>query len=401
MVGLSLLISFGTWLPGMEFLTEIPGLSLLRVPSRILFAAGFAFAVLTAWACQGLLLLDKSETNRGRAGSELAIAGVVMLAIALAAAVMLLGDGVLIDYLWGAVALLVFGIIFILRQRLRIGSRSFMLLLLPFVILDVGGVSISQVEFRLPQEVQAERISLAEELSGQDDLYRIYSPSYSLGQYMAARSGLEFASGIDPLQLSDYARFLNDAGGVKNAGYQVPLPPLMEDNIYRSNLEAVPSAKKLGLLSVLYLIANYPINAVGWSYSGVIDGVYVYENQYWLPRAWVQPPDTELGDSVRPVNAVDWRPNSININADGPGLLVLSEIDYPGWIVEVDGVRAPLEAPAGILRGVNLGEGTHQIHFVFRPVSVYLGLTMAGATILICLVVCINYLVRRRHDYQK
>ena len=68
------------------------------------------------------------------------------------------------------------------------------------------------------------------------------------------------------------------------------------------------------------------------------------------------------------------QPNRITLKANGPGLLTLSEITYPGWRVVVDGQEAEMKTIAGILRGVELLEGEHQVEFIFRPLSVYLGL---------------------------
>jgi len=57
--------------------------------------------------------------------------------------------------------------------------------------------------------------------------------------------------------------------------------------------------------------------------------------------------------------------------------LVLSEVQYPGWKVVVDGNRQPIELAYGLLRSVNLPEGDHVVEFSFRPLTVYVGLGMA------------------------
>jgi hypothetical protein len=63
-------------------------------------------------------------------------------------------------------------------------------------------------------------------------------------------------------------------------------------------------------------------------------------------------------------------------------VLVVSEVDYPGWTVRVDGEPAEGLRAYGVLRAVALGAGSHVVEWVFRPWSVFIGLGWAGATLL-------------------
>ena len=81
------------------------------------------------------------------------------------------------------------------------------------------------------------------------------------------------------------------------------------------------------------------------------------------------------------MKSIDWQPNRIAISASGPGLLVLSEVDYSGWALKVDGEKRPIQRVAGLLRGVELGPGEHQVVFSYFPIELQLGL----AAQLICL----------------
>jgi hypothetical protein len=62
------------------------------------------------------------------------------------------------------------------------------------------------------------------------------------------------------------------------------------------------------------------------------------------------------------------------------GLLVLSEISYPGWRVRVDGRDANLVTANVAQQGVLLDKGWHTVEFLYQPHSVYLGaaLTILG-----------------------
>ena len=74
------------------------------------------------------------------------------------------------------------------------------------------------------------------------------------------------------------------------------------------------------------------------------------------------------------VSIDQWSPNRIEMTAEGPGKLVLSELVYPGWVASVDGEAVHIEEFDTILRAVSLDAGSHHIIFAFRPGSVYIGI---------------------------
>jgi uncharacterized membrane protein YfhO len=101
------------------------------------------------------------------------------------------------------------------------------------------------------------------------------------------------------------------------------------------------------------------------------------------PRAWLQPVGEPLGEGARPVEVLYQGANRIVLriaNETRYSLLVLSEIDYPGWQAWVDGDPTPVQAAGGLLRAVGVGPGQHEIVFAYRPWSVVLGLiaSLAG-----------------------
>ena len=79
------------------------------------------------------------------------------------------------------------------------------------------------------------------------------------------------------------------------------------------------------------------------------------------------------------VQELDWSYNRIAIRAQGPGQLVLSEIVYLGWRVQVDGHPAKLQSYAGLLRATDLGVGQHEIIFTFAPPGFWVGLPISAA----------------------
>lgn len=67
---------------------------------------------------------------------------------------------------------------------------------------------------------------------------------------------------------------------------------------------------------------------------------------------------------------------------ESPGILVVSEVDYPGWGVRVNGERAEALRAYGVLRAVALPAGSHLVEWAFRPLTVFVGLGWAGVTLL-------------------
>lgn len=66
-----------------------------------------------------------------------------------------------------------------------------------------------------------------------------------------------------------------------------------------------------------------------------------------------------------------WRPDRIEVAVDArvSTVLTLHEPWYPGWEVEVDGVRKPLLRSDVLFRGVEVPAGASKVVFAYRPLS--------------------------------
>jgi hypothetical protein len=60
-----------------------------------------------------------------------------------------------------------------------------------------------------------------------------------------------------------------------------------------------------------------------------------------------------------------------------PGLVVVSDMYYPGWEVTVDGRLAEIVRTNRAMRGVALPAGTHRLVFRYRPLSFRLGIALS------------------------
>ncbi len=363
---LSLAYALGENIPFFAPLLErLPGFDLLRVPSRALFLFGTALIVLAAHGLDALLG-EKTPAATVRRVS-LSVAGLAGSVWILTAGLGALRGTWEPELLWGALLGTAAAIGVGTSLRKRWPPRAASAFFLGVMLLDAGGFALRQVEFRPAAAVLHEQGALAAYLAAQPGRFRVYSPSYSLPQQTAAFFGLELADGVNPLQISDYAQFMRAATGVPQTEYSVTLPPFASGDPQRDNAAYTPDARLLGLLNVRFVAAEFDLHAEGLRPVQRFGHTRLYENAFALGPAWVQPPDSPPGEGAVPLpdEAVRWSPNRVAVQATGPGLLVLSEVAYPGWQVRVDGAPAPLLAPAGVLRGVLLPTGKHTVTFSY------------------------------------
>lgn len=153
------------------------------------------------------------------------------------------------------------------------------------------------------------------------------------------------------------------------------------------------------------------------------DRVQIYENPRVLPRAWLTPqaeavnPEEALrrirgeGEKVfiprettlleiapeelRQLSAekfksaaeariVSYEPDRLVIQAeaDKPSVLVVSEINYPGWVATVDGQRATIYAANYLLRGLLLPAGAHRVEMRYTAPAARAGALLSALTLL-------------------
>jgi hypothetical protein len=158
-------------------------------------------------------------------------------------------------------------------------------------------------------------------------------------------------------------------------------------------------------------------------YMGQFEGMHFYENENVLPRAFVLhaaknvdslgdtlselqkgfdfrrgalvtvkdrsmnipeeplPADEMIHRDLHTVETATIRNYSSNlveieVNTAG-GLLVLSDLFYPGWKAKVNGVESAIVRTFGALRGVVVPGGSSQVVFSYRPSSISLGIFMS------------------------
>ena len=84
-------------------------------------------------------------------------------------------------------------------------------------------------------------------------------------------------------------------------------------------------------------------------------------------------------DTASVVTITSYEPNHLtyDVNTGKGGVLVFSEIYYPGWTATVDGQSVELGRVNYILRAMNIQPGKHQVELMFFPKSVHTTETIA------------------------
>jgi hypothetical protein len=265
-------------------------------------------------------------------------------------------------------------------------------------------------------------------LKEQQGPFRSYSTSASISLAQAVEHGLETVDGRDPFQLDYYRRWMNTASGCNLPGYAVSVPACASAEINpEAYLRALPDATLLGIGNVRYVVATHSLD----EWSGPVwqsGSVRVYENGEVLPPVFVVPnvviePDdaaalaflresqpkkvavvTNLSEarvtgSIKQSEAqlISRRPNQSEIQAEGPGWLVVSDVWAPGWRAMVDGMPAQVYRTNVAFCGIALGSGAHTITLTYAPIGWIWGrwISLAAAAIVV-MITTIWYRQRRR-----
>jgi hypothetical protein len=373
----AIVFALGSNIPGSGILARLPGLSLLRVPTRWLFIACLGFSILAAYGAEALS--RNGYRKQAHPNPAIYFMGISAFILFLAVGVLVVSKNLPIPFLWSAILIPAVSGIILLRVYSIIPAGWWFPLIFGLVMLDMGTISISQVSYQDAGTVMGINQPVSDFLDKQKEPFRVYSPSYSVPQQLGSLHNIELADGIDPLQLSAYVNYMKEATGVPSAGYSVTLPPFSTGNPHIDNATYLPDAQKLGLLNVGYVASDYDLTSENLTLVARFGETRVYENKLVKPRAWVQPANLPAGEGILSAPEVEVTPNKITLTAQGPGLLVLSEIDYPGWVVRVDNrIDNNIRLVAGILRGVVLPAGGHTVSFTYEPVPMIVGIGIAG-----------------------
>ncbi len=110
-------------------------------------------------------------------------------------------------------------------------------------------------------------------------------------------------------------------------------------------------------------------------------------------------------DGKSTATLVAYEPNQLtyDVNSSKGGILVFSEVYYPGWTATIDGKPAELGRVNYILRALQMPAGKHQVQLAFFPKSVDTTETIAYITYVVLLLIVVGGVydtIRRRNKKQ-
>ena len=158
-----------------------------------------------------------------------------------------------------------------------------------------------------------------------------------------------------------------------------------------ANPDTLKTCSALNMLNTRYIISNPNANAIINPYANgrawFVDEVKYVDNADQEMAALKEHLDTRrvavadkkfqtvLGeakaDSTASVKLVESESDRLKyqVKSNG-GVLVFSEIYYPGWTCTVDGKPVEIGRVDYVLRAINIGAGEHEVEMFFRPQSV-------------------------------
>jgi hypothetical protein len=401
----------------------LPGMNWLRVPTRMMFLVQLAWALL---AGIGWDAVWRGELQRTRA---LTVWWTVLtLFVAVGAVWSHWFPGTLAVPVSSVTVALATSAVLVGQPRVPVIRSYAPVALAVLVVLEAMGLA--------PQLIAQGRVSALKTptptinfLTSQPGHFRVYSPRGLVSLAQAVAHGLEKVDGNDPFQFGHYVRWANKASGCDLEVYSVSVPACASNEVDpEAYLQMQPDGALLGIGNVRYVVTNHAINQ--WSPLVWQSGsVRIYENPAALPRAFVVPAvtvetndtdalamlqshsPTEIATVTHPpeyalpsgvpyhaAQVISRKPNRIEVQADGPGWLVLSEVWAPGWQAAVDGTQTEVYRTDVAFCGLPLPDGSHMVSLTYAPTGWvwgrWISLSMVAATAVAIAIVLWN---RRRH----
>ena len=112
--------------------------------------------------------------------------------------------------------------------------------------------------------------------------------------------------------------------------------------------------------------------------------------------------ETVVQDSLAHVELTSYEPNELKykVSTAKGGIVVFSEIFYPGWEATIDGQPAELGRVDYVLRAVHIAQGEHEVVLTFFPKSLDTTETLAYVALavlaLLVVLIIVMSVVRKR-----
>ena len=272
-----------------------------------------------------------------------------------------------------------------------------------------GAVPYNDVLYEWAEQT---KMDLDRTIGRDKEIYRVGSYKFGMGASIDMYLGYQTVGGYNALFLRRYYEYIN-----QYRFYKKPVPKGWIIFFYGDYENTV----LMDLLNVKYVI-SFATESYGLRDS-------------YLPRAKTLPKEEILGTLIAPdfdpretvllegnaplispsgerpeagqppgeATITSYRPDEILIRTHSrePAYLFLSEAFYPGWKAYVDGRPVRIFRGNYLFRVIELPRGSHEVRYVFDPVSVKVGAGMTLLTILVLAIALIRRVLLGSKAHQK
>lgn len=386
----------------------VPGFNLFRSQERAAGIMSFALAVAAGIGFAALRTQDSPRlTGLMRRALGWLVAGFVLLAAVLFALWQVTGAPDVTTALDRTVfaaflALASIGWLKLPQSPPSAGRRLWSMLLLALIVFDLFTINWQTDLERRPPEAQTAFPGLLAQVRADLDLVRVDGRDALDGNW-GNLTRVHSVNGVSPLVMHTYARLRDTLP--KEREWQLLGVKYVVDQADGLSVPAEAIARDAWeghSLTLFRLSASTPRAWVVHRARVVDEGsaLATLADQSFdvLSEALVSQP---VPLSAAPVSSAArvsiYEPERIviDVGAAADGLLVLSELDYPGWHATVDGRAVPVLRANAALRAVVVPAGSHRVEMSFAPASVTLGLALSiGSWLAVSL--ALVWLARRR-----
>lgn len=382
------------------FYEFVPGFSTFRIPARMGILLTFSVSLLSAFAFQSLLYEQKSEKEKKSLRNVVVMAGVAAVVLL----VMILSGsftGSLEPAHYAQVAplvkststvsLLLFAVgcaatLLILRgPRTRFAPLLFVAVLFADMYWFGGNQNNGHMN---PAEYFKRRSDLVTFLKaeGEKELFRVNTrnahgmlPGWDRNQGMIDR--IFMMEGYTPLALQRAYAPMGSAEqsfDLLNVRYKT----VFNEQTGQQEFVEHPTRMPRAFLVYRIQVARNDEELLALLKSPAFN----HRTAAILEEEPAEPLEAPAGEPVWDARIVSYRNNAITVDVQTShdGLLVLSEIYYPGWNAYVDGVATEILRTNYNLRGLLVKAGRHTIDVRFEPASFTTGAWISAVTMLLC-----------------
>ncbi|HYL38508.1 MAG TPA: YfhO family protein [Bryobacteraceae bacterium] len=372
----------------------VPFLDKARTPAAAICIFSAAAAVLAAFGFDQLPALSHTQAGTRAAGTVVSFGLLLWLAILFSLVAGTTASNFIELYSSTGFFALIAGAVLFGWRNGALGSRTVTALLLGCMLMEFGKVSGSEfgdrndyAQMAILRKIYDDQ-DIADFLDRQHRPFRIELETDDLAENWPEYhhfEGLKSALASLTLNATDMEVHIPAYRSLWNAGFTIGRETAMPDAQVvfegKSGRKVFRNPQVFPRAWAVHRIATVPSVADGQAL--VRDHLEDLHSEAFVEGA--VPPDWKPapcgGDTV---SVTRYEAERVRLRAAMAcdGVVVLSDMYYPGWQALIDGKPAAIHQVNLAMRGVAVPAGDHEIQYVFRPASAYLGAILTAVGIL-------------------